>query len=248
MPESLNIAGIFEHIFSGTPLAHYARIWENVFFSLLAGLILTLVAIKAGRKITAIPSRLQNAVELVVGFFDDFVQGILGPQGREFTPFIGTLFIYILFMNVIGIVPLMKSSTSNFSTTAALAVCVFFYVQYTAVKKNGLLGYLDHMMGKPRGFIIFTVFIPILIFSIHVITELVRPLSLALRLRSNIWAEDALLSVAAGFGYAGIPLLVFSMFLAILSSIIQAAVFCLLTTIYFALVLPEQEEHQPINA
>jgi len=97
------------------------------------------------------------------------------------------------------------------------------------------------MMGRPRGIIAFTVFIPLLIFLIHLVSEVIRPLSLALRLRSNVWAEDALLTIATGFGFAGIPLAVFSMFLTILSSVIQAVVFCLLSTIYFTLAMPHEE-------
>ncbi len=239
LPNAIRIMG---QLFGGERFSRYATLTENLFFSLLAGCALSWVAYRASRKMSLVPGRLQNGVELVIGFFDDFVCGILGPQGRRFTPFIGTLFLYILSMNLVGVVPFMKSSTSSLSTTAALAVCVFGYVQVTAIRENGLFGYIDHMMGRPRGVIAFTLFIPALIFVIHLVTELVRPLTLALRLRSNIWAEDALLAVAASFGLAGIPLLIFSMALAILSSIIQATVFCLLTTIYFALALPMEDQ------
>jgi len=189
-----------------------------------------------------IPGRLQLFMEMVVGGLDDFVCGILGPKGKRFTPFVGTLFIYILLMNLSGLIPFFKSATSSLSTTASLAVCVFIYVQYTAVKENGFFGYVDHLMGNPRGIIAFTVFIPVLLFFIHIISELVKPLSLALRLRSNVWAEDMLLAVTAQFGLGGVPLFLFNMFLTILSSVMQAVVFSLLSTVYFALVLPHHEE------
>lgn len=226
----------------GTPLAHFLHIWENVIFSLIIVCIISLVAYLASRKAALIPNRLQAFVEIVVGSLDDFVRGILGPRGSKYTPFIGTLFIYILSMNLFGLVPFMKSSTSSLSTTAALAACVFLYLQYTAVKEMGPLRYLDHLMGNPRGVIAFSVFIPILLFVIHIITEFVRPFSLTLRLGSNILAEDKLLAVSAGFGIGGVPLLLFSMFLMILSGLIQAVVFSLLSTVYFALVLPHEEE------
>jgi len=168
---------------------------------------------------------------------DDFICGILGAKGRRYTPFIGTLFIYILFMNLFGIIPLMKSPTASWSTTLALAICVFVYVQYTAIRELGFLGYLDHLMGKPRGILAFSVFIPLMMLILHIVSELVRPISLSLRLRSNIWGDDLLLSVLSGFGLGGVPLLVFSSLLAILAAVVQAVVFSLLTTIYFALVL-----------
>lgn len=238
-----NLITILAEKFPGSRFAEYLHAWENVFFSVIIAALLSFVAYRATKKAGFIPGRLQCFLETVVSAIDDFVCGILGRNGRRFTPFIGTLFLYILAMNLFGLIPLMKSSTSSLSTTVALAICVFAYVQYIALKENGLRGYLDHMMGKPRGIIAFTVFIPVLIFAIHLVSELVRPLSLALRLRSNVWAEDALLSVAASFGILGVPLFIFSMLLTILSSFIQATVFALLSTIYFALVLPH-EEHQ----
>jgi len=214
---------------------------QNIIFSFLIVFIISLIAFLASRKPKMIPGRLQNVVEIAVGGLDDFIRGILGEKGRRYTPFIGTLFIYILFMNLFGIIPFMKSPTASWSTTLALALCVFVYVQYAAIRELGFLGYLDHMMGKPRGILAFSVFIPIMMLLLHIVSELVRPISLSLRLRSNIWGDDLLLSVLAGFGLGGVPLLVFSSLLAILAALVQAMVFSLLTTIYFALVLTREE-------
>jgi F-type H+-transporting ATPase subunit a len=188
-----------------------------------------------------VPGRLQAAVEAFVGVVDNFVCGIIGPKGRRFVPFIGTLFIYILSMNLFGLIPFMKSSTSSWSVTLALAVCVFVYLEYTAIRELGLFGYLDFLMEKPRGFLAFSVFIPLLMLFVHIVTELVKPVTLSLRLRSNIWGDDLLLAVLANLGLGGSPLLLFSSFLAIIAAFVQALVFCLLTTIYFALVLAEKE-------
>jgi len=225
-----------------THLGQQLILWENVIFSLIIVFIISLIAYFGTRKLKMIPGRLQNALELVVSGLDDFICGILGEKGRRFTPFIGTLFIYILFMNLFGIVPFMKSPTANWSTTLGLALCVFVYVQYTSFKELGFLGYLDHMMGRPRGILAFSVFIPVMMFILHIVSELVRPISLSLRLRSNIWGDEMLLSVLSGFGMAGVPLMVFSTLLAILAAVVQAVVFSLLTTIYFALVLTHEEK------
>lgn len=187
------------------------------------------------------PGRMQNAAEIVFGGIDDFICGILGPKGRKYVPFIGTLFIYILCMNLAGLVPFMKSPTANWSVTLALALCVFVYVQYSAVKELGFLGYVDHLFGRPRGIVAFSVFIPILMFFIHIVSELIRPISLSLRLRSNIWGEDMLIGVLSGFGIKAVPLIVFSMGIIIIGAVVQAAIFSLLTTIYFALVLTHEE-------
>ncbi|MCX5704570.1 MAG: F0F1 ATP synthase subunit A, partial [Candidatus Omnitrophica bacterium] len=99
---------------------------------MIISFVLIAVFYFASRKSSMIPGRLQGALEVFVGGVDDFICGILGPQGRKYVPFIGTLFIYILLMNLMGLVPFMKSSTASWSTTLALALCVFFYLQYTA--------------------------------------------------------------------------------------------------------------------
>ena len=236
------ISLLADKIGRATHLGALVYLWENVIFSFLIVIIISLIVYLATRKPQMIPGRMQNALEVVAGGLDDFIRGILGEKGRRYTPFIGTLFIYILFMNLAGIIPFMKSPTSSWSTTLALAICVFVYVQYTAIREMGFLGYLDHMMGRPRGILAFSVFIPLMMFILHIVSELVRPISLSLRLRSNIWGDDLLLSVLAKFGTGGIPLFVFSALLAILAALVQAVVFSLLTTIYFALVLTHEEE------
>jgi len=240
MPELPNWVTLLAHKFHGTPFGKYLLAWENIIFSLMIICVLSLIVYFAGRKTSLIPGRLQGAVEAFAGGVDDFICGILGPKGRKYTPFVGTLFIYILCMNLFGIIPFMKSSTTSWSTTLALALCVFFYVQYSAFKEHGFFGYIDHLMEKPRGFLAFSVVIPLLMFFLHVLAELVKPISLSLRLRSNIWGDDILLAIIAGFGLKGIPMLFFNTLLVILAGVVQAVVFCLLTTIYFALVIPEE--------
>ncbi len=240
-PELPNLVTLLADKFPGLPFTDFLKAWENPLFSLLAVMILSLAAYFSCRKLKLIPVRAQNCAEAFVAGADDFVCGILGKKGRQYTPFIGTLFIYILFMNLFGLVPFMKSATSSWSVTFGLALCVFCYVQYSAFKELGFLGYLDHMMGKPRGILAFSVFIPLMMFFLHIVSELVRPISLSLRLRSNIWGEDMLLAVVAGFGIKGVPLLVFSMLLVIVGALVQALVFSLLSTIYFALVLTHED-------
>jgi len=240
-PELMNFIAVLAEKMGPGPAAHFLVKFEPVIFSLIMICIISTIAYIAGRKTAVIPNRLQSVVEVFAGGLDGFVCGVLGPGGRKFTPFIGTLFIYILFMNLSGIIPMMKSSTASWSTTLALALSVFFYLQYTSIKELGFFGYIYHLLGKPKGIIAVSVVIPLLMFFIEIITQLVRPLSLSLRLRSNIWGDDMLLAVLAGFGLKGVPLLLFNMFLAILASIVQATVFCLLSTIYFAIVLEHEE-------
>lgn len=242
VPELPDIFAILAGKFPANPFLKFIYLWEHVSYSLVIVLVLGALAYFACRKNSLIPGRLQGAFEVLAGGLDDFVCGIMGNKGRRYTPFIGTLFIYILFMNLSGLIPFMKASTASWSTTLALALCVFFYVQYTAIRELGFLGYLDHLAGKPRGVLAFTVIMPLFMFFLHIVTELIRPLSLSLRLRGNIWGDEVLLGLLSSFGIKGLPLLFFNMLMATLTAIVQAVVFCLLTTIYFALVLNHDEE------
>ncbi len=238
-----NIISILSDIFKDSSVIGKLLAYENIIFSFISIALISLTAIFASRKLEMVPPRLQSAFEMIVGGLDQFVCGILGPKGRRFTPFIGTLFIYILFMNLIGLVPFMKAPTSSWSVTLALAVCVFAYLQYTTIKELGLFGFVDHLMGRPRGVLAASVVIPVFMLFLHILAELVRPISLSLRLRSNIWGDDMLLTILAGFGLKGALLLIFNMFLALLAAVVQACVFCLLTTIYFALALTHDNEN-----
>jgi F-type H+-transporting ATPase subunit a len=241
-PELPNILTLLAEHSHNETLIQFVNTWGNVLYSLLIVIILSIACVVMSKRRQMIPQRFQNAGELIAAGFNDFVCGILGPKGKRFTPFIGTLFIYILSMNLIGLIPFMKSSTTSWSTTLALAICVFVYVQYTAFKELGALGYFDHLMGQPRGVIALSVVIPVLMLFLHILAEFVRPISLSLRLRSNIWADDLLFAIVTNFGLAGLPLLLFNTFLAIMAGLIQATVFCLLSTVYFSLVL-EHDEH-----
>ena len=246
-PELLNLVTALEHLLKNTPWAHFLLLWENVIFSLLIAAVVLVLAYLATRRRSMIPGRVQAAAELFAGGFDEFICGIIGPKGRKYTPFIGTLFIYILFMNLSSLIPFMKAPTSSWSITLALALCVFVYVQYTGFKTLGFFGYIDMLMERPRGFLAFSVVFPALMFFIHVIGELVKPITLSLRLRSNVWGDDMLLAVLANFGLTGVPLLVFSSLLTLIAAFVQAVVFCLLTTIYFAFILMEHEDEHAVS-
>ena len=235
----------------GVPAVHFLHKWENVVFSLTGALILVAFSFLATRKKSLIPGPLQNALELAVESLENLVTGIIGPRGRTYLPFVGTLFFYILIQNFMGLVPGLKAPTSSLNTTVALAVCVFFYVQGVGIKENGVIGYIDHLMGSPRdpvGWIM----VP-LNFPLHVLEEFIKPLSLSLRLFGNILGEDSVITAFVGLGILalsfihspiGLPIQFPLLILSILLGTIQALVFSLLTTIYISLTLPHAEhEH-----
>ncbi len=246
-----NFIAVLYHFFAGTSFGEFIHKWDNLIFSLLTALFIIVLARIASRDPQLKPGRFQNFAEFIVEELEKFIVGILGPRGRKYVPFLGTLFIYILCMNYSGIVPMMKAPTANINQTLALALSVFVYVQYTALRENGVRGYVDHLMGQPRSAVqwgLVWVMVPV-----HIIGELAKPVSLACRLFGNITGEDVLIFAFVSLGIAltsfthvpiGIPLQIPFYGLALLLGFVQALVFMLLSTVYFAMVLPhEDEEH-----
>jgi len=226
----------------------FAHHYDALIYSGFVALFMITVAIITYRKRALIPGRLQNLVEMILEGLDNLFHSVLGHNARRYTPFLGTLFIYIWFMNLIGLIPFFKSSTSSINTTAALAITVFLYVQYTGIRRLGPWGYVHHLLGSPTDAVTWAL-APINL-PIHLVGELAKPFSLALRLFGNITGEDILIAAFVTLGIMfmgmfgspiGLPFQIPFILLALLTSTIQALVFTMLSSIYFAMVMPHEE-------
>jgi F-type H+-transporting ATPase subunit a len=248
-----NIVALIARAGHGTAWAAFLEHYEILVFSMLVAALMLLVAFLAGRNAKMIPSGLQNLVETLVEGLQDFIVGILGPKhGPRFLPFLGTLFLYILAMNLFGLIPFMHSATANLNVTVALALTVFVYVQFIGFKELGPLGWADHMLGSPRdltGWLLAPLMLPI-----HMLGELAKPISLSCRLFGNIFGEDMLLVAFASLGISmlpfqqvpfGVPMQAIFYPLVLLGGFLQAMVFTVLSTIYILLMLPHEhhDEH-----
>jgi F-type H+-transporting ATPase subunit a len=235
----LSFGGVFKNIYQ----------WENIIFAFLVATFLCIIALRVYAKRELVPGNLQNLVEMIIEALDNFFTGILGHHARRYTPFLGTLFIYILLMNWIGLVPFLKAPNSNSAMIpVSLALVVFIYVQYTGFRRLGVGGWFYHLMGSPKDAVSWAL-VPLNL-PIHFIGELAKPLSLSLRLFGNITGEDVLIAAFTGLGVMilsfshlpiGIPLQLPFYLLGLLMSTIQALVFASLATIYIAMMLPHEE-------
>ncbi|MSR77057.1 MAG: ATP synthase F0 subunit A [Candidatus Omnitrophica bacterium] len=245
-----NLITLLHENFEHAPVVQFLHQWENILFSLVAISLLGMLALGGAKANRLIPEGVQNLFEAIVEGITGFVTGILGEQGEKHVPFLGTLFLYILFMNWIGLVPLMKSPTSAWSTTIAVGLITMFYVQITGIREQGFFNYLKHVAGNPsNGFGI--VLIPLML-VLNIILEFgAVPFSLSLRLFANVSSEDRLLFNFASLDVARpfLPLFfqLFANVLAIIFSMVQAFVFMLLSTVYLSLVMPhgdhKHEDH-----
>jgi F-type H+-transporting ATPase subunit a len=236
---------------SGKPsLGNIVHVFENTFFSLMAALFLSLVSIRIYKNRQRLPGRLQALAEIVVEQVEGTCTTIMGQYGRHYAPFVGTIFVYLLCMNYSGLLPLGKASTSTFLNNISIALCVFLYVQYTGIRRNGILGWLHHLCGSPKD-VVGWVLSPLMLF-LELFGELIKPVSLSLRLFGNIFGEDMLLAIFALLGVilvaplgspVGIPLHLPFMLLSMLLGFIQAMVFALLSAVYISMMLPHAEHH-----
>ncbi|MEE3719743.1 F0F1 ATP synthase subunit A [Tumidithrix elongata RA019] len=164
-------------------------------------------------------SHWQNFLEVLVSTVREQIRQTSGKDPDRYLPFIGTLFIFIATSNLLAIVPFYHPPTGSLSTTAALAICVFFAVPVFGIRQQGLGNYLRQYL-KPS---------PIML-PFHIISELSRTLALAVRLFGNVMSEGmiaALLLAIAPFFFPAIMQL-----LGLITGIIQAYIFAILALVY----------------
>jgi F-type H+-transporting ATPase subunit a len=212
---------------------------EVLLLWLAAGIAFTVLFL-ASRAIKLVPHGvLQNGVEAVIEFIDKEVVGdVIGPQGVRWSSFVLTLFFFILFSNLVGLIPIpshFKAATGNINVTAALAVMVLLVTMGINIAHNGVWGFLKRFApsGVPK------MILPMIV-PIEIVSWLARPFSLAVRLFANILAGHTLLLVFIGLAASlsvylkplpflgGVIMEAFELFVCF----IQAFVFTILTALY----------------
>jgi F-type H+-transporting ATPase subunit a len=206
-------------------LIHIPNVPEQVTYAwvVMAILIGLAVAVRLTLKKTA-PTGIQNVMEVIVSGLENFIEEIMGPEGKQYFPLIASLFLFILVCNFIGLIPGFDSPTANLNTTLALALVSFTATHYIGVRRHGF-GYIKHFFGPLWALAPFMLII-------EGISHLARVLSLSFRLFGNMIAKHKLLIVLFFlFPYLlQVPILG----LGVLVAFIQAGVFTLLTMLYLA--------------
>ena len=187
----------------------------------------------SSRKLSLIPSKLQSILELIIQSFENLLVEIVGEEGRKYMPMVATVGLFILFCNLLGLVPGLMSPTSKLNVTVGCALTVFVYYHWQGIRSQGLLKYLKHFAGP------IPLLAPLMI-PIELISHFSRPVSLSVRLFGNIFAEELLIIVIASIIPFLLPLPF--MAIAIFTATIQAFVFVLLSCIYIAGAVAHEEE------
>ncbi|MBE9167150.1 F0F1 ATP synthase subunit A [Pleurocapsales cyanobacterium LEGE 06147] len=195
----------------------------TMIFTWLVMLILVVGSWLVTRNLSVRPqmSRWQNMLEIIVDTINNQIRDASRQEPTQFLPLIGTLFLFIAFSNLLTIFPGYQSPAGSLSTTAALALCVFVAVPIYGIKQRGIVGYLKNYI-QPT---------PIML-PFHVISEVSRTLSLAIRLFGNIMSTSLLVAILVSL----IPLIFPALMQAfgLLIGVIQAYVFTILAMVYIA--------------
>ncbi len=211
-----------------------ASFTNSALFMSIAAVLITLFMVFAMRKGALVPGRLQSVAELSYEFVANMVRDNVGTSGMKYFPFIFTLFMFVLALNMLGMVPYSFTVTSHIIVTFALAAFIFVGVTLIGFWKHGI-GFLKFFVPSGVPFLM----LPLLV-VIEVISYLTRPVSLSVRLFANMMAGHTMLKVFGSFvaalgllgGWAVLGLMVAFTGLELLVAFLQAYVFAILTCIY----------------
>jgi F-type H+-transporting ATPase subunit a len=203
------------------------RPWSNfVTMQLLAAaIIIVLFAVLRPRLDPEKPGKLQHIFEVVYGFVRGQADEQVGHHGHHYAAYFVTLFVFILFANLLGIIPGFESPTMFPSVPLGCALATFLYYNVAGIQANGVGKYLAHFAG-PVWWLA-----PVMI-PIELVSHLARPLSLTIRLYANMFAGEQVTLAFLGLTYLVVPAVF--MGLHVFVSLLQAYIFMLMTMIYVA--------------
>jgi F-type H+-transporting ATPase subunit a len=222
---------VIKPLFGGTEIHWYTvtnvTLWMAIAVLCIAGLL-----VLGTRRRAIIPSRTQSVAEMIYGFIYNMVEDVTGQDGVKYFPCVMTLFLFILFANLLGLVPTSFTTTSHVAVTVTLALMVFLGVTILGFIRNGV-GFLSMFWVSSAPLALR----PILA-VIEVISYFVRPVSHSIRLAGNLMAGHAVIKVIAGFASLAVisPVVVGAVVaiygLELLVAVVQAYVFTILTCVY----------------
>ncbi|HSE11017.1 MAG TPA: F0F1 ATP synthase subunit A [Rudaea sp.] len=196
---------------------------------------LTLVSWMITRRLSLDPGRWQSMLEGIVVTMQDAIEAILPGRSVELLPLIGTLWLYLVCANLVGLIPEQHSPTAEISVTAGLALVVFFASHWFGIRSDGLMPYLRHYLSPS-----------VLLLPFNLISELTRTLALAVRLFGNMMSLElaALLVLLVAGLLVPVPLLL----LHVVEALVQAYIFGVLALVYIAGGIESQPHPEGVKA
>ncbi len=223
--------------------------WYTIMFFIACGLSVVVIGILKGKLSGDDPKPGQMTLEAGFLAIRDLVIGAVGNHGFKYFPVIATFAVLVLISNLMGTFPLFMSPTASVNVTFALGIASFVYYNYVGISENGFLKHIGHLSG-PKLPLLMAIFITPLIFSIELISNMIRPLTLGIRLFANLYADEQIYFQISNLypPYTQILLPAAILILAVFVAFVQTLVFTLLSSIYVSEVTHAHEDHDDEHA
>lgn len=224
--------------------AHHGMTWEGLFvylFLVLAVIFGTMAMSKSGLNTRIIKNPIAQLYEQLYLFIENMAVSIIGAHGRRYIPMMMTFWLIIFVSNMVSLF-FPTAPTADLSFNIGMALISIGYVQWEGMKVNGVFGHFRHFAGPKLPIAM----IPIsgMIFVIEIISEVMKNVSLSLRLFGNIHGGHAAVTAMNDLGAgAYIPLGFFLLPIKLLTCVVQALIFTLLSCVYISLVTHHEEDH-----
>ncbi len=208
------------------PIPNYVAMEVLVIVILLVGLGLLRRRLSVEK-----PGKFQHLMEVVLQFTQNTADEIIGHGSQRYVAMLGTLFMFIVMCNLLGLIPTLRTPTAHVQVTLGCAVAAFLYYNFHGFRQHGVLGYLKHLCGPMLA-------IAILMFPIEVVGNVGRLLSLSVRLYANMFVGDLLEQVFGGLIPIAVPVVFMALHLFV--SFLQAYIFMLLPAVYISMAVSEE--------
>jgi len=209
--------------------------WIYLSHMLFVTLLLIVVANVTVKSMRLVPTGIQNVVEAFLSGVLSMGNDVIGKDdSRKYLPLVASLGLFVVFANLIGIIPGFESPSSNLNFTLALAISIFVYYNYEGIRRNGVVKYFGHFSGPVW-------WLAWLMFPIEIISHISRIVSLSFRLFGTIKGDDLFLAVVLMFAPWFAPLPAFALLL--FSAFLQAFIIMILTYVYLAGAVHISDDH-----
>jgi F-type H+-transporting ATPase subunit a len=218
--------------------------WYTIMFVIACTLSVIVIAIFKGKLSEDDPKPGQMTLESGFLAIRGLIVSVIGEHGFKYFPVVATFAVLVLISNLMGTFPLFMAPTASVNVTFALGISSFVYYNYVGISENGLAKHLGHLAGPKLPFLMALIITP-LIFSIELISNMIRPLTLGVRLFANMFADEKIFAEITGLypPFTQILLPAGLLVLAVFVAFVQTLVFTLLSMIYISEVSHPHEEH-----
>ncbi|QYO67797.1 F0F1 ATP synthase subunit A [Leptolyngbya sp. 7M] len=218
--------------------------WYTVMFFIACGLSVLVIWLLKGKLSEDDPTGGQMTLEAGFLALKDLIISVVGYHGFRYFPVVATFAVLVLISNLMATFPLFMAPTASVNVTFALGIASFVYYNYVGISENGFLKHIGHLAG-PRLPLIVGIFITPLIFSIELISNMIRPMTLGVRLFANMFADEQIYLSITNLAppYTQILIPAFLLVIAVFVSFVQTLVFTLLSMIYISEVTHPDDHH-----